>query len=51
MKKDDFQLRKQAESDWNSSADIRAEFESMEQYFHFLKAKENGQIRMLGKKL
>ena len=50
MKKDDYQLRLDAEHGWSTSPEIRAEFESMEQYFHYLKAHERGQIKVMGGK-
>ena len=50
-KRDDFLLRQQAESDWQTKPETRAEFADMEQYFHYLKAMENGQVKILGKKL
>ena len=51
MKKDDYQLRLDAENGWSTSPEIRAEFADMEQYFHYLKAMESGQVKILGKKL
>ena len=49
-KKDDYQLRQQAESDWRNSQQIREEFDSLEAYFHYLRATENNLVKVFGGK-
>ena len=43
---DAYEIRRKAESDWQTSPKIREEFSDMETYYHFLKAEASGQMKM-----